>query len=96
VSAPASSVLKTLSAGGTRATGLADAITALVKNGSDLGALEDVLLRLPDGTTKTIRIFPRIWLERLQRAVNLGAFEKLTVDQIVDRVLLPPPSEAES
>ncbi len=97
MSALAGGVLKTLSAGGQRADGLASAICALVKQGAELGALEDVELQRLEGTSKTIRVFPRVWLERLARAVNVGAFERLTVDQIVERVLLPPPSsDAES
>ena len=90
-------VLQTLAAGGDRADGLASAICRLVIEGAELGALEDREILQADGSTRTVRIIPRQWLERLQRAVNVGAFERLSLDQIVERILLPPqPESAES
>lgn len=79
-----------------RANELDKVICDLIVQGAELGALEDRELRLADGSTRTIRIIPRIWLERLQRAVNVGAFDRLTIDEIVQRILLPPlPESAE-
>jgi uncharacterized protein involved in type VI secretion and phage assembly len=90
-------LLNTMSARGKRALDLASVICRLVTEGAELGALEDLELQLADGSTKTIRIIPRQWLERLQRAVNVGAFERLTVEQIVERILLPPlPDQVET
>jgi hypothetical protein len=83
-------VLNAMAEDGERASCLASAICRLVREGAELGALEDRELMAPDGSTRTVRIIPRLWLERLKRAVNVGAFERLTVEQIVTRILLPP------
>lgn len=80
-----------MSADGQRSLDLATAICRLIIEGAELGALEDRELVAPDGSTRMIRIIPKAWLERLQRAVNVGAFERLTVAEIVERILLPPP-----
>jgi hypothetical protein len=74
---------------GPRSHDLATAICRLIIEGAELGALEDRELVLADGSTRTVKIIPLQWLERLQRAVNVGAFERLTVAQIVERILLP-------
>ena len=89
--------LLTLMAGkGKLAEDCATAICNLVMQGAELGALDEIELIGPDGTVRIVRIFPKAWLERLQKAVNVGAFEKLTVDQIVERILIPPADEGEN
>jgi hypothetical protein len=90
-------LLKTLAAGGERADGLASVICALVSQGSELGALEDREICGLDGSKRQIKVLPRIWLERLDRAVAVGAFDRLSAQVIVERILAPPlPENVES
>jgi hypothetical protein len=85
-----------ISGDGPRSHDLATAICRLIIEGAARGALEDRELVAPDGSTRTVKIIPLQWLERLQRAVNVGAFERLTVDQIVQRILLPIDGKTET
>jgi hypothetical protein len=88
-------LLPFLACDGKRADGLAQAICKLVKNGSELGALEEREIFDADGVLlRTIKLIPKIWLERLHRAVEVGAFERLSVNEIVDRILAPPLPDA--
>jgi hypothetical protein len=41
-----------------------------------------------DGQPRTIKIFPRAWLRRLERAVEAGAFARRDLKDIVDRILM--------
>lgn len=99
MSAPQIDLLHILSRGGERADALACVICRLVTDGAQLGALEPYEIVDPNepAGVRTVRGIPRIWLERLGRAVEVGAFERLTVDVIVDRILAPPlPAHVES
>ena len=94
-------LVRTLAAGGDRAHGLAEAICLLIKDGAELGALETHEIAdagHPDAVdgVRTVKRVPRIWLTRLERAIELGAFERLPVRKIVDRILAPPLPGAES
>jgi hypothetical protein len=85
-------VLKALSAGGSRASALADVICTLVSEGAQLGELRD-----PE--SGGLDSLPIEWLERLARAIELGVFDypkQTTVRFAVDRILAPPlPAEGE-
>jgi hypothetical protein len=84
-------LLPFLAESGKRADDLAQAICRLVWDGSELGALEEKEIVGADGEpVRTVKLIPKIWLERLHRAVEVGAFERLSVDQIVERILAPP------
>lgn len=96
MSEPPVDLVHMLAAGGDRALGIADAISLLVKDGAELGALEvyQVADAEAHGGRRECRRVPQIWLERLGRAAERGAFERMTIKQIVDRILLPPLPEA--
>lgn len=66
---------------------VADAICALVIDGVMLGALDHVDGMRPDGAPITGAAMPKQWLARLEKAVVVGAFERLTVSEIVTRIL---------
>lgn len=66
---------------------VADAVMKLLRKGIELGELETVPAIGSDGTRIERKIFPRVWLRRLERAVELGAFARGNVDSIVDRIL---------
>jgi hypothetical protein len=73
-----------------RAVQLDAALCGLVVWGSRLGELETREVMGVDGKPRTIKVPPRIWLERLDRALAVGAFDRLPVDKIVERILIPP------
>lgn len=86
-------IMRTLAAGGHRATVLASVVCCLVKEGAELGALEEVPVIGIEGDRRTIRVLPREWLERLARAIELGVLDRpnqQTMRKVVDRILAPP------
>lgn len=85
-------LLFVLSRGGQRADDVAAVICRLVTDGAQLGALEPYEIVDPDAPdgVRTVRGIPRVWLDRLGRAVEVGAFDRLTVEAIVERILAPP------
>ena len=84
-------LLEVLALGGKTGTKLASVITGLVMEGAQLGALDVIETPLRDGSVKRSTAFPREWLERLQRGLDVGAFERFTAKQIIERILIPPP-----
>lgn len=86
-------LVRVLASGGDRAMGVAEAISLLVKNGAALGELEEYQVADPDAPdgTRTCKRMPLLWLERLGRAATRGAFERMPVKKIVDRILAPLP-----
>jgi hypothetical protein len=91
MSAAVDQLSRMLAAGGELADGLASAVAQLVVKGSKLGELEDHAAVGIDGNWRPIKRPPPIWFERLVLAAKRGAFARLPVDRIVDRILLPPP-----
>jgi hypothetical protein len=91
-------ILQTLSAGGQRADALASVVCRLVTEGAELGALEERQIIGADGVlVRTVKLIPRVWLERLDRAVDVGALERMSVTDIVDRILgMPLPEHVET
>lgn len=75
------------------AVDLASVICKLVVDGGKLGELDEVIVIGADGERRPIKRPPKIWFERLARAVAVGAFDRLTVEQIVERILSPPPAD---
>lgn len=71
---------------------VADVVCRLVVDGKTLGELRDVTYRGPDGRPREGRVVPAEWFIRLNRAIEVGAFERLTVKEIVARILQPPPA----
>lgn len=85
-----------LSAGGARADGLASAICALVVEGGRLGELEERPMVGVDGHVRLVKVPPAIWFERLVKAAERGAFAKMPVRTIVERILTPPDEAAKT
>lgn len=83
-------LIQTLAAGGTLAMALADSITGLVIEGAQLGELQEVVITGPDGEPRTVRTMPPEWLHRLVRAIEVGAFDRMSAQQVVARILMPP------
>lgn len=40
-----------------------------------------------DGELRPMKIFPRIWLQRLGRAIEVGAFDRMTPSEVAKRIL---------
>lgn len=70
---------------------VADALCMLVREGGELGELELQTYRRENGDVGQRRVMPATWLPRLQRAAEVGAFERLSIDEIVVRILGPAP-----
>lgn len=75
-----------------RSDKIAAALCQLVVEGGELGELELRQVIGVDGEKREIRVPPAIWFERLAAAAEAGAFERLEIKQIVDRILTPPPA----
>lgn len=71
---------------------VADIVCRLVVDGKMLGELRDVTYRGPDGRPREGLVVPPEWFIRLNRAIEVGAFERLSVKEIVARILQPPPA----
>ncbi len=65
-------------------------LSKLIVTGAELGALEPSAAIGIDGDWREIKLPPRIWLDRICKAVEVGAFDRLPLDDIVERILLPP------
>lgn len=66
----------------------------IIKGGRELGALEPAAAVGIDGNYREIKLPPQLWLDRLARAVQVGAFDRMTVTDIVDRIIMDPPPTA--
>jgi hypothetical protein len=86
----AETVLRTLGAGGKPANKLADVIHRLVREAVQLGELESYQYLGDGGQLVTGKQFPVRWLDRLDKAIETGATEHLSVDRIVDIMLQGP------
>lgn len=73
-----------------RAVQLDQAICLLIKRGAEFGELEQREILDAAGARRMINVPPLIWFERLDRALQVGAFDRMPVKEIVDRILLPP------
>lgn len=83
-------VIRTLAAGGRRATKLADIICDLVVKGGQLGELESYRA-VSAGVAVDARRPPREWFERLGKAIETEAIDYLSIDLIVEVLLQGPP-----
>lgn len=72
-----------------RSDKLAEALCLLVIEGAKLGELERREVIGVDGERREIKLPPGIWFDRLAAAAEAGAFERLEVKQIVERILVP-------
>jgi hypothetical protein len=68
---------------------LGEALCGLVVEGAKLGELERREVIGIDGERREIRVPPAIWFDRLVAAAEAGAFERLEVNEIVARILVP-------
>jgi hypothetical protein len=85
--------LRAISRGGNVGNKAADVLTGLILQGAALGELEARDVEAC-GVAKTVRAIPHLWMQRLDRAAELGAFDRLTRQQIIDRILSSPASAA--
>lgn len=84
------SVMDVLSAGYPCADDVASVICGLIVQGAKLGELVDRKYLDRSGEVAIEKVPPKLWFDRLARAINVGAFDRLTADEIVDRILMPP------
>ena len=75
--------------GGAYTNALATVVAMLVTEGAELGGLVP-RVTLRNGVEDTCLVPPVEWLDRAAKAYDIGAFERLTPKQIVDRIMLPP------
>jgi hypothetical protein len=87
-------LLHVLALGGKTGMKLADVIVGVVRQGAPLGSLDPVECEQPHGSIKEAVAFPPALLDRIQRALDVGAFDRLTAQEIIERLLLPPLAEA--
>jgi hypothetical protein len=71
-----------------RSVAIATAICGLVVEGKKLGELESYEA-VAFGERVVGQRMPREWLMRLEAAIKVGAFERLEVKDIVERILIP-------
>jgi hypothetical protein len=85
-------VLRAIAAGGRPGSKVATIICDLVVKGGELGELDEYEVPDPDNRDpkappiKRKRI-PRQWLDRLSRAIETGAIERLSSERIVEILL---------
>jgi len=88
-------VLRTIGAGGRPGSKVATIICDLVVKGGELGELEEYEIPDPENRDpkappiKRTRM-PRQWLDRLARAIETGAIERLSTARIVEILLQGP------
>jgi hypothetical protein len=83
-------VLRTIAAGGELGTKLADVIKALVLEAAELGELDSYQYLGAGGQLVTGKHFPPRWFDRLDKAIETGAIEHLSIDRIVEIMLRGP------
>jgi hypothetical protein len=83
-------VLRALAAGGRSGAKLADVIKRLVLEAAQLGELDSYQYLGDGGQLVTGKQFPPRWLDRLDKAIETGAIEHLSVDRIVEIMLIGP------
>lgn len=68
-----------------------DALMQMIRQGAELGELDQ--REIVDPITherRTVKTVPLAWFRRLEKAVEVGAFAKKTVPEIVHRILTTP------
>jgi hypothetical protein len=82
-------VLRAIAAGGQSGSKVATIICDLVVKGGELGELDEY--EVPDREPKVPPIkrkrLPRQWLDRLAKAIETGAIERLSSERIVEILL---------
>ncbi len=91
-------LVRVLSSKGERAIKIADVICGLVLHGAELGELEYYAVFDPHfAIVGRGRRMPRQWLDRLARAIEIGAVDEMPAERIVEILLQPlPQRESES
>lgn len=81
-------ILMHLGKPGQRANDIARALCEMIKPDREVGSRMDrVDVMGIDGKSHSILMPPRVWLDRLARAAERGAFERYSVNEITDRIL---------
>ena len=75
--------------GGAYTNALATVVAMLVTEGAELGGLVPCV-RMQNDVEVSHLTLPIEWLDRAAKAYDVGAFERLTPKQIIDRIMLPP------
>jgi hypothetical protein len=83
-------VLRTLAAGGRLGSKLAEIIQRLVLEAAQLGELESYQYIGAAGQLVTGNGFPSRWLDRLDKAIETGAIEHLSIERIIEIMLQGP------
>lgn len=73
-----------------RAVAIDWVLCQLITKGRELGELEPAAAVGVDGDWREICLPPQAWLDRLARAIEVGAFDRLEPKAIVDRILSTP------
>lgn len=79
-----------------RAVAIDFVLCQLIVTGAMLGELEPAAAVGLDGEWREIRLPPQIWLDRLARAIEVGAFDRLEPKAIVERILMSASEAATS
>lgn len=80
--------------GGELSRQVSDALMLLINQGGELGELElREITDLRTGEQRMVKSVPQAWFRRLERAVEVGAFARKTVPEIVHRILTTPEAE---
>ena len=83
-------VLCTLATGGRLGSKLAEIIHRLVVEAAQLGELESYQYIGAGGQLVTGKGFPTRWLDRLDKAIETGAIECLSIERVVEIMLQGP------
>lgn len=80
-----------MSGKGRLALQVSEALMLLVNQGGELGELElRDIIDPHTGEHRRVKTVPLAWFRRLERAVEVGAFARKTVPEIVHRILTTP------
>jgi hypothetical protein len=66
---------------------VAEAVRLLCVQGAELGELEIITVRGRDGVPREIKVLPDRWLARVVKAADVGAFDRMSVHDVVHRIM---------
>jgi hypothetical protein len=84
-------IVEIIGRGGKLSQQVSDALMALIREGGQLGELEEHTVHIPgEEEPRAVKRVPESWLRRLEKAVDVGAFAKRGPDYVVQTILTTP------
>lgn len=77
-----------IGAGGELSLQISDALMHLIRDGGELGELDQQEIIDPNsGERRMVKCVPPAWLRRLAKAAEVGAFDRYTPQDVARRIL---------